>query len=195
MNATSRLAWVLSLIAANAIAQNAYPNPDFNDVDGSAGWFAGTGSVLFQDEDASGCPASGNLGLLSEEISPANHDLFASGPCLTFAEATSFDARLFVRGGSGGSLSEVRVRAYANDACQGAAVDGIGILFGQLVDWTVTEGSFEVPAGGSIDVRAEGGGPDPVAVEIDEIRITAPGYLFFGDFDGGGVCRWSSGGG
>jgi hypothetical protein len=52
-----------------------------------------------------------------------------------------------------------------------------------------------VPASGSLGVVVTGGGEDISVVEIDEIRVTAAEYLYLDDFDGGGVCRWSSGGG
>ena len=37
-------------------------------------------------------------------------------------------------------------------------------------------------------VMAASTGP---ALAIDEIRATVAPYVFIGDFDGGGTCRWS----
>jgi hypothetical protein len=194
MNAPSRLAAGLWLVAAGAVAQNLYPNPDFNDVDEIAGWSADPGTVHFLTEDASDCPASGHLSALSEELSPLNFALSARGPCLVFAEAASVEARLLYRGGVASGLTDagIALRVFSNNACLGTAIDGVAAFFQEVADWTPLAGSFDVPAGGSLGVFAFGAGDAETTVEVDEIRVTRPGYLLVEDHDGGGTCRWSS---
>ena len=98
MSASSRVAVGLWLMAAGAFAQNLYPNPDFDNVDGTTGWQAGPGSVRHKSDDASGCPASGSLVAEAEKLGPLNYQLQALGPCLAFDEATSVDASFLYRG-------------------------------------------------------------------------------------------------
>ena len=196
MNRSSRLAVALSLGAASAFAQNLYPNPDFDDVKGTAGWQADPGSVLHQSDDASGCPASGSLAANAAELGPLNYQLQARGPCLVFDEAMTVDASFLYRGSSCSSCnSVVGMFVYSNDRCEGLPFDGVGADFEAVVDWTLLEGTFDVPAGGSIQLGAGAGGDSGARAEFNEIRVTAPGYRFLDGFEGGGYCRWSAVGG
>ena len=196
MNVSSRFAVALSLWAAGAVAQNLYPNPDFDDGQGAAGWSADPGAVAFQTDDASGCPGSGSLVAESEELAPQVYELSADGPCLVFDAARTVDASLLYRGSSCATCNPVvAIFVYANDGCEGLPFDGIGAGFESVVDWTLLGRTFDVPAGGSIQVGAGAGGESITRIEIDEIRVTAPGYLFLDGFEGNGYCRWSSVGG
>ena len=196
MNASSRLAVVLALMAASAFAQNLHPNPDFDDDQGASGWSAEPGSVEPNSDDASGCPASGSLVATTEELSPLNHVLSALGPCVTFIAPTRVDARLVYRGSVGpGTDAFVAISTFADSACLDIPDGGVSVLFQSVPDWTLFEDSFEVSAGGSLRVGAIAAGDSGGFVAIDEIRVTLPGSIFFDGFEGGGTCRWSAVGG
>ena len=194
MRAPIRLAWLLSLIATSAFAQNLYPNADFNDSEGAEGWEADPGFVHMQIADAADCPRSGSLVATSQAL-PDGYELSARGPCLAFATAATVSVRLVYRGGgasppSGGG---VHFLSFANGACLGVPFGSAGEDFQLAGAWSLVEDDLHVPAGGSLGVFVSGGGPDISIIEIDEIRVTALEYLYFDDFDGGGTCRWSSG--
>jgi hypothetical protein len=193
MNTPMRLAVAAGLIAAAAGAQNLYPNPDFDDGQGATGWSADPGIVRVVEHDRSDCPASDTLSASAAEISPLNYALSAHGPCLVFPEAASIDVRL-VYWGSAGAFGDAQVlmSVFSNNACLGPQLDGVGAAFEEVGSWTELRGSLDVPAQGSFIVRASSAGDWGGLVQIDEIRVTAPGYLFLDGFDGGGVCRWSS---
>ena len=194
MKTRYRLVVALCLSATSVSGQNLYPNADFNDTEGIAGWSADPGTVQSWG-DASDCPASGGVLALAEQILPTLHELSARGPCLAFDVATQVDVRLFYQASIACGLcaAYAEFSVYANETCAGFPIDSVRSTNPETLDWTLLEGSLDVPAGGSIRVGAGGGGDDHATVAIDEIRVTAPGYVFVEDFDGGGTCRWSSG--
>ena len=205
MNASRRVAVALSMVAAGAFAENLYPNPDFNDVDGTTGWSTTTGTFQHLAEDASGCPASGSLGAFTAELSPNVHILSARGPCVSNVGTTLVDLSLRYRASFGpGDVALISVVRYAAPDCAGDPSGGFDNPVASSTEWQFLEGPLSVGASDSFRVLVEASGPFPASVEIDEIRVTdgevtgetPTGYrrhMFLDDFDGGGICRWTFG--